>query len=189
MSAPSAALEARSRPRGEGLRVVARNPQRVRQVRAVELVPQAQLDDFPVPRVQPRQRRRHHLALLGLDQRQAEIGGRLAGAELVVGEGDGGTVAMQPATALVPGHGVQPRAQRARVTQQRELHLRHHEGVPDRSRGVSGLAQQRPAISVQRRGKLIVGCRQRRRIALNDRGHQVPVTHAINAMASRAFSD
>ena len=46
-------LEVGPGPGGEGLRLVARHPQRVSQVRAVELVPQAQLDDFPVRRIQP----------------------------------------------------------------------------------------------------------------------------------------
>ena len=54
---------------------------------------------------------------------------------------------------------------------------------------VSGLTQQRPAVPVQPRSELIVGRRQRRGIARNDRRHQVPVTHAINAMASREVSD
>ena len=182
-------LEPGPRPAGERVHLIPRHPQRVRQVRAVELVPQVQLDDFLVSRFQLGQRGQHHLTLPGLLQGRAEIGGRLTGAELVVGQRDGGPMAVQPAPALVPGHRVQPGPQPARVTQQRQLHLGHHEGVADRPGRVGWLTQQRSAIRIQRRSELIVGRRQRGRIARHDRRHQFPVTHAINAMASREFSD
>jgi hypothetical protein len=122
-------------------------------------VPQVQLDDFLVRRFQLGQRGRHHLTLLSLLQGRAKIGGRLTGAELVVGERDGSAIAMQPAPALVPGHRVQPGPQAARITQQRQLHLSHHEGVADCPGRVRRLTQQRPAVSVQRRSELIVGRR------------------------------
>ena len=112
---------------------------------------------------------------------------RLTGAVLVAGADACGPCSRRwhsfRATAYSQGRS------RARVTQQRQLHLGHHEGVVDRPGRLGRLAQQRPAISVQRRSELIVGGRQGGRIARHDRRHQFPVTHAINAMASREVSD
>ena len=46
-------LELPAGPGRERVRLVSRNPERVGQVGAFEIVPQAQLDDLPLARVQP----------------------------------------------------------------------------------------------------------------------------------------
>ena len=120
--------------------MVAGNAERVREVGAVEFVPQIQLDDLALTRVETCDRGADEFAQFGALRTGANIG-RLVGhvAGLVQpGRGAG----PQPAVALVPCHGVQPRPEAFAITEAADLGRGDDERVLDGVGGVGGLGEQ-----------------------------------------------
>ena len=175
-------------PRAKPMRLVARHAQRVGQVGAVELVAHAQLDDLPVTRLQPGQRRPRQLAQFGLLQRGAQVGGGVTGFRVGHWLGRLGRTGRRcslvlAAVTLVPGHRVQPGPEPARVPQPGQPERRDDERVEHRFGRVGRLAQQRPAIHIQRRGVVIVGSGQRCRITRDYSGDHPPIAHVHTVCA------
>ena len=98
------------------VRLPGRHAENGRQVGAAKPMPQVQLADLPLHRIQPGQRGGHHSAKLRL----LGDGGKLR--RVVHGPGRGRLdTSPQPPVTLVARHGKQPRPQPARLTQPRDL--------------------------------------------------------------------
>ena len=171
-------LEPGPGPGRQQVGLVTRHAQGIREVRAVELVAQAQLDDLLVAGAQPGQRGTDQLAQALLLQRGAEVGGPLAdGGDVVVPGARGVPGPAHLPAAFVAGHRVQPRPETARVAQAGQLGRRDHERVLHRVGRLRRIAQQGPGVRVERRGVMVIGSGQRGGITRHDRCDYLPVTH------------
>ncbi len=169
-------LQLAAGPRRHRVRMAARHAQHGGQVGTVQVVPQVQLDDLAVRRVQPGDGGPYQCAQLGSPGRLTDI---IAGRE-VLGLLDLGRRLPGPelAVAFVTRHRVQPRAQLARVTQPVQPGGGDDERVLHRVGGVGRLTQHSPAVAVQGRRVPIVDVGEACLVSRHDGGDSLAVVHA-----------
>ena len=164
-------------PRGHGVCLVARDAEGVGQVGAVQLVPQVQLDDFPLAGGKTGQRRPDHLAELRLFQVRPEVG-RVTGHPGRLAERGGAARGPEPAAALVPGHRGQPGPQPVLVAERGQLGRGDDERVLDRVSRIGRFGEQGLAVGIEARRVAVVGGFESRRVACRDGGYNVAVEQA-----------
>ena len=156
------------------MRLVHWHAQHPGQVRALQVVPQVELNDLAVARVQPADGVEHEapeLPALREADHAIDVIGHLAGLVQVREAGPGA----QAAVALVARHRVQPRPEPGRITQAADFRGGNDKGVLNRVRGIGRLAQQTPAVAEQARRVTVVSSGKTRGIAGNDCGDNVAV--------------
>ena len=148
-------LQLAAGPGQQRMGVVARHSEGRGELVAVELGDQAELDDVPLPRIQPVDRGPHQLPEFGPLRGGPDLAG-LAGhiPGLVQGGQDG--PGPQPAEALVPRDRVEPGAELGRIPQVTDFGRGHEEGVLHRVGGVGRLTQHGTAVRVQRHGVPVI---------------------------------
>ena len=165
--------------RRQAVCLVPRHAEHGREVGALQVVPEVELDDLALSRVQP---------VEGGADEPAQFGplGAPSGAGTRVGRRTGqvgGFVEArlrpaQPAVTLVAGHRVEPGPQLARVAQAAEPGGGDDERVLDRVGGVVRITQHPVAVTVQGLGVLVVGVGQPGRVASRDGRDDLAVVHA-----------
>ena len=164
-------------PRGQRMRLVTRHPENIRQIGAIELMPEVQLDDLALAGIQAAQRRPHQVTKLRLLNVVAEISHIVCQLGRLI-ERRGPGVGPEPAVALVACHRIQPRPQPLGITQPRDLRCGDDEGVLNRVGRVGRLAKQGAAVGVQAPGILVVGCPEAGRVTVDDGVHNLAIEHA-----------
>ncbi len=171
-------LELGARTGRQRVRLVARHAQRGGQLGPIQLMPQVQLDDLPLARVQPAQRGPDQLAQLGLFRRLPDVR-RGVGHLVRIVQRRGRGAAAQPAVALVPCYRVQPRPQPAGIAQPAQLGGGDDERVLDRVGGVGRLAEHGAAVRVQWLRVTVVRRGETTRLPGHDGRDDLAVLHAL----------
>ena len=141
--------------RRQGVRLVPRHAEHGREIGALQVVPEAKLDDLALTRVQ---------AVEGGPDQPAQFGPLGAGAGIGRRVGHlGGLIKAcllrraQPAVTIVAGYRVEPGPQLARLTQAAEPGGGDDERVLDRVGGVFRLAKHPAGVTVQGLRVLVIG--------------------------------
>ncbi len=174
---------------GAGLqrvRLVRLDAQRIREVGAVQLVPQVQLDDLAVPRIQPRDSGPDQFAQLSAAGSAGSIGrgvGRGVGRLARLLQAGCPVAGAEPAVALVARHRVQPRPEPVRFPQASQPGSGDDEGVRH------GIGARRPVQRAASGNRCAAPPHnglsgQALRIAGHDGGDDLTVTHGPTVLRS-----
>src|SRR5208282_4147893 len=150
------------------------------EVGAVQVVPEAELDDLALTRVQPVEGGPDEPAEFGSLTALIGVGRRASPASRasrVAGLIEVGLGRPQPAVTLVAGYRVEPGPQLARVTQAAEPGGGDDERVLNRVGGVFRLTQHHVAVAVQGLRVLVIGLGQASRVACRDGPDDLAVVH------------
>ena len=167
------------------MRPAPRNVEDGRDLRLVEAVPDAQLDDLVLLRLQFGEGLTDQPSYFGLLGAAPGIGGLADLVGCLVEARSGHT---HPAVAFLPRRGVKPDAQLAGVPQVAQLVSREGEGLEQGLGGGRGLAQDPAAIAVQACRVRVVRGRQPGRVARLDGGDHLAVVHVHTVVELPALS-
>ncbi len=139
------------------VRVIAGDPEHVRDLAGLESLPELQLDQVLLAGVQPAHRGAQQRAQFLALRAGTDLGGLVSHLRHLVGcRYDLGGAFAHAAAALVTGHGIKPRPEPVTITQSRQPACRDDKCVLHGVGGIRRLAQQGPAVGVQRRRVLVV---------------------------------
>ncbi len=162
---------------GQGVRLIPGDAEHRREVGALQVMPQAELEGLPLSRAQPGQGSPDEPAQLGAVGAVVPVGVRAGEVSRRI---EPPLRPVSPAAAFVAGHRVQPGAQLARVPQATEHARGDDERVLDGIGRVIRLVQDPAAVTVKGLRVLVIGIGEGTEVACHDGRDNFAVLHALH---------